>query len=43
MAWRIPTDAKITAQVAARINAERTGVGIAVGAADGDRHRGAVA
>ncbi|MDO9713893.1 hypothetical protein [Paracraurococcus lichenis] len=43
MAWRIPTDTKIAASVAARIDAERTGVGIARGAVDGDRRRGAVA
>ena len=43
MVWRTPTDAKITALIATRIDVERTGVGIVVGVIDDDGRRGAVA
>ena len=43
MVWRTPTDAKIAALTAARIDVERTGVGTVVGVIDDDGRREAVA
>jgi len=37
MAWRTLTDAEIAALIGTRVDVERTGVGIVVGAIDGGR------
>ena len=39
MAWRTPTDARIAALIGARIDVERTAVGIVVGVIDDAGHR----
>jgi hypothetical protein len=43
MVWRTPTDAKIAALTATRIDVERTGVGIVVGVTNDDGRREAAA
>ena len=43
MAWRTPTDAEIAALIGARIDIERTGIGIVVGVIDDDGRREVVA
>jgi hypothetical protein len=37
MAWHTPTDAEIAALIGTRIDVQRTGVGIVVGAIDNGR------
>ena len=43
MAWRTPTDAEIAALIGARIDIERTGIGIVVGVIDDHGRREVVA